>query len=68
VSCGIFEAITFRNSTIFSLWRMMKNYATNGGLRTKSTIAWMIVASLYVLVFPILMSAVTGYATNSEGG
>jgi hypothetical protein len=52
VSYGTFEAINFRNSTIFSLGLMMKNYATNGGLRTKTAIAWMIVASLYVLVFP----------------
>jgi hypothetical protein len=28
----------------------------------------MLVASLYVLLFPTLMSAVTGYASNSQGG
>lgn len=46
---------------------MIKDYATNGGLQAKAAIAWMIIASSYILIFPTLMSAVTGYATNNQG-
>jgi hypothetical protein len=67
VSYGTFEAITFRNSTFASLWLMTRDYATNGGVRAKAAITWMIMASLYVLAFPTLMSAMTGYASNSQG-
>jgi hypothetical protein len=67
VSYGTFEAITFRNSTVVSLWLMLRDYATNGGGRAKAAIMWMIVASSYVLAFPTLMSAVTGYSSNSQG-
>ena len=68
VSYETFEAITFHNTTLFSLWLMIKNYTTNGGSRARVAILWMLFASLYVLAFPALMSAMTGYDSNSQGG
>jgi hypothetical protein len=38
VSYGTFEAITFRNTTVFSLWLMIKDYTTNGGSRARSPV------------------------------
>jgi hypothetical protein len=67
VSYGTFEATTFRNPTAVSLWLLTKDYLRNGDPRAKAAIMWMMIASLYVLVFPNRMSAVTGYAANSQG-
>ena len=67
VSYTTFEAITFHNSTLFSVWLMIKDWVRNGGPRAKAAVMWMIVASLYVLAFPTLMSAVTGYTSNTRG-
>jgi hypothetical protein len=67
VSYGTSEVTTFRNSTAGSLGLLIKDYVKNGDPRAKAAIIWMMIASLYVLVFPTLMSAVTGYAANSQG-
>lgn len=67
ISYRTFEAITFHSSTIVSILFVIRDFATNGGRRAKATFTWIIIVFLYVLAFSTLTSAVTGYASNSQG-
>lgn len=69
VSFDTFESVTLQGSSMRALVNLIRDYFTNRGLRAKLAVSWMILALSYVLVFPTLMSAMTGYSgTFWHGG
>jgi hypothetical protein len=62
VSLETFESVTLQNSSGRALVNLIKDYSTNGGARAKLSVSWMILSLSYVLGFPTLMSAMTGYS------
>ena len=64
VSYGTFEALVFASPTFESSWILLRNFLTNRGWRARLAIAWVIIGSIYVLAFPTLVSAMSGYSTN----
>jgi hypothetical protein len=62
VSFETFESVTLQNSSVLALVNLIKGYSTNSGARAKLSVSWMILALSYVLGFPTLMSAMTGYS------
>ena len=65
VSFKTFESITLQDSSVWALANLIKDYSTNSGVRAKLSVSWMILALSYVLGFPTLMSAMTGYSGRS---
>ena len=65
VSFKTFESITLQDSSVWALANLIKDYSTNSGIRAKLSVSWMILALSYVLGFPTLMSAMTGYSGTS---
>jgi hypothetical protein len=61
VSFDTFESVTLRGSSVGALFCLIKDYVTSRGIRAKLAMSWMVLAMSYVLVFPTLMSAMTGY-------
>ena len=69
VSFDTFEAVALQGSSGQALVGLVKDYATNRGIRAKLAVSWIILAMSYVLIFPTLMSAMTGYSgTFWHGG
>lgn len=62
VSLETFESVTLQNSSGRALVNLIRDYSTNGGARAKLSVSWMILSLSYVLGFPTLMSAMTGYS------
>ena len=66
VSYGTFESMAFTSPTFVSPFILIRDFATNRGLRARAAVAWTILASLFVLAFPTLNDTVSGYSTNME--
>ena len=62
VSFGTFEAVALQGVSVRAWASLVEDYFTNSGVRAKLTVSWMIFALSYVLIFPTLMSAMTGYS------
>lgn len=65
VSFDTFEGVALQGSSVQALVGLIKDYVTNRGTRAKLAVSWMIFAMSYVLIFPTLMSAMTGYRGTS---
>jgi hypothetical protein len=66
VSYGTFESMAFTSPTFVSPFILIRDFATNKGLRARVAVAWTIIASFYVLAFPSLNDTMSGYSTNME--
>jgi hypothetical protein len=66
VSYGTFEAITLQSGSLVALIKLGRDYLLNNGLRAKLAILWTIISSAFVLAFPTLTSAMSGYSANEE--
>lgn len=65
VTLDTFEAIALRGSiSTTSIFVLVRENFTNTTTRAKVSIAWIIIASTYVLSFQTLMSAMTGYSSK----
>jgi hypothetical protein len=62
VSLETFESVTLQNTSVRALVNLIKDYSANSGARAKLSVSWMILSLSYVLGFPTLMSAMTGYS------
>lgn len=49
-----------------SIFHVIRDFATNRGLRSRAAMIFMIMSMIFVLAFPTLVSAMTGYTTNRE--
>lgn len=66
VSYGTFEAITFQHGSSTALMKLAQGFTFNKGLRAKVAIGWIIISAIFVLAFPTLTSAMSGYTANGE--
>ena len=66
VSYRTFEAIALRDVSLSSIFMLCRDFAFNRGLRAKLALLWIIISALFILAFPTLMSAMTGYSANSQ--
>ncbi|MCJ1423557.1 hypothetical protein MMC29_001441 [Sticta canariensis] len=68
VSYQLYATIVFDNSSLQSTWTSLKAIFTGHSWRGRAFLAWFFVASIYVLAFPALVSAATGYLSPSTSG
>ena len=54
-----------RQSTVFSLWRMIQSFTHQRTRKSKGATAFIILNILFVVAFPTIMSAMTGYRPNT---
>jgi hypothetical protein len=66
VSYGTFQSMAFTSPNFVSPFLLVRDFATNRGLRARLAVAWTIIASIFVLAFPSLNDTVSGYSTNVE--
>lgn len=66
VSYGTFEAITLQHGSLTAMMKLVQNFMLNKGLRAKAAIAWITISAAFVLAFPTLASAMSGYTANAE--
>lgn len=66
VSYRLYASIVFETSSLTSTWCALKAVFTAHGWRGRAFLAWFGLATLYVLAYPTLMSAATGYLNPSE--
>ncbi|KAJ0114428.1 hypothetical protein J7T55_010817 [Diaporthe amygdali] len=56
-----------RNDVSFaSIFRLIRDFARRRGLRSKLAMAFMTTTMLFIVVFPTLASAMTGYTANND--
>ena len=58
-----FAAFAFELGTICGVLMLVRDYVSNRGLRAKFMILWVLIASSYIIAFPTLLSAMTGYTS-----
>ena len=63
VSYGMFEAVVFQEASLSSIWKMGSTVCRKSTSHEIAAFIWMTVASIYLLSFPTLLSAMTGYTT-----
>jgi hypothetical protein len=61
VSYQLYASIVFETSSLASTWQSLKAVSTGHGWRGRAFFAWFGLATMYVLGYPTLMSAATGY-------
>lgn len=54
------------HASLRSIFHLMRDFASRRGLRSKLAMAFMIITMVFVMVFPTLASAMTGYTANNE--
>ncbi|KAK3319599.1 hypothetical protein B0T19DRAFT_487913 [Cercophora scortea] len=54
-----------RQPTITSTIQLIRDFATRQGLRSKAAMTFIVMAMVYVLAFPTIASAMTGYALEN---
>lgn len=54
------------HASMRTIFRLVRDFASRRGLRSKLAMAFMILTMVFVLVFPTLASAMTGYTANNE--
>lgn len=53
-------------ATIPTITRLIRDFASKRGLRSKVAMTFMIITMVFIMVFPTLASAMTGYTANNE--
>jgi len=66
VSYGTFEVIGFQTASASTIFKLTRDYLTNHGFRARLAVACIVISSIYVVAFPTLVSAMTGYSANSQ--
>lgn len=66
VSYQLYASIVFETSSLASTWCSLRAVFTARGWRGQAFLAWFGLATLYVLGYPTLMSAATGYLKPSD--
>lgn len=63
VSYHTFAALAFEPGTITGVIMLAKDFASNRTFRSKMVVSWVLMATLYIVAFPTLLSAMTGYTS-----
>ena len=68
VSYQLYATMVFDTTSLWSTWSTLNAIFTGHGWRGRAFLAWFFLASIYVLGFPAMMSAATGYVSPSTSG
>ncbi len=66
VSYQLYATLVFETTSIFAAWGSLKGLVRSKGWRARVIMAWSAIAIAYVLAFPTLMGAATGYVNPSK--
>lgn len=66
VSYHTFAAFAFEPGTVTGVFMLARDFASNRSLRSKMIVSWALVSTLYIVAFPTLSSAMTGYTSVME--
>lgn len=66
IPIGTFEAITLQDSTVKALSKQIGNFLTIKDWRHQLRLSWIILSTLFVVAFPTLAGAMTGYAPVTD--
>lgn len=65
VSYNTFEALAFVPPSLQQTISLLRDMITNRGIQGRLIMLWIVFSSLFVLAFPSLVSAMSGYNTNT---
>ena len=65
VNYDIYTAVAFSTTSLWTLWESLRALFGLKGIRAKAFMLWFALAITYVLAFPTLMGAATGYVNPS---
>lgn len=66
VSYQLYASIVFETFSLFSIWYSLRAVSACRGWRSRAFLTWFGFATMYVLGYPTLMSAATGYLNPSS--
>lgn len=66
VSYGTFEAITLQHASFTANFKLARDLLKNKTVRARALIVWFILSACFVLAFPTILSAMSGYSANIE--
>ena len=64
VPTGTFKAMTFQSDSLTGVYRLIRDFLKQGGLRARFAMFGIIASSLFVLSVPTWLSAMTGYTAD----
>ena len=68
VSYDLYAALVFETTSLLATWKAMKALFKLRNWRSRIFLTWFCLTTVYVLAFPTLMGAATGYVTPSYPG
>ncbi|KAL8795150.1 MAG: hypothetical protein Q9195_002305 [Heterodermia aff. obscurata] len=68
VSYDVYSSLVFDTTSLLSTWKATKALIKSGSWRSRVFMFWFCLASFYILSFPTLMGAATGYVSPSTVG
>lgn len=66
VPLGTFEAIALQDSTLIAFYKQVCNFLSIKGWQHQLRMSWIILSTLFIVAFPTLVSAMTGYAPVTD--
>lgn len=64
VSFGTFEAITLQSGSVTGSLKLARDLLKHPTTQAKFMVFWVIISAIFVLLFPTMASAMSGYAAN----
>lgn len=64
VSYGTFEAVTLQCGTFTSSFKLSRDLLKNRSAQAKAAVVWIVISASFVLAFPTVVSAMSGYSAN----
>ncbi|EXJ55471.1 hypothetical protein A1O7_08398 [Cladophialophora yegresii CBS 114405] len=64
VSYGTFEAVTLQSGSLTANFKLARDLLKNKTAQARAAVVWMITSACFVLAFPTILSAMTGYSVN----
>ena len=68
VSYDVYSSLVFDTTSLLSTWKATKALVKSASWRSRIFMFWFCLASFYILSFPTLMGAATGYVNPSNPG
>lgn len=66
VTYDTFCTIALRDVSLAGLFVLCRDAFYKRGLRTNLTLLWIVISASFVLIFPTLVGAMTGYSVNTQ--
>ena len=68
VTHDIYASLVYDTTSLLSTWKAMKAVLRSKDWRSRAFMLWFCLSTIYILAFPTLMSAATGYVVPSTAG